>query len=170
MFFLSFQVLLLNGLAKIFCLCFIICYPGSVWPEPLLWTRLTCKCFYQCSLYWKILVYVSITCHVFNSIGGFKQEYVGYYSSTTKSIIYSSPQCLCPPNLAGRRLTIRYSHPLSHVTIWSRCLPRSHGKLNSLYLYYHSPYDHQDDGGLPWGACSYKFHDPLIMWSLEITW
>ena len=117
-------------------------------------------------------MYVSITCHVLNSNGGFEQEYVRFCSLTTKNIISSPPQCLRPPDLAGRRLTIRYSHPSNRVTIWSRCLLKSRGKLNSLYIYYHIAYRHPTwhDGGLHWVASSYKLTWPLIMWTSKITW
>ena len=101
-----------------------------------------------------------------NSNGGLKWEHLEFSSSVTKIIIIISllPQCL---------LTMRGSHPLNHLTFWSRGLVRSRDKLNSLILHYHSitmttklgrMVAHLD------GLLPIKSHDSLMTWSCDITW
>ena len=43
---------------------------------------------------------------------------------------------------------------IKSLTFWSRCLVRSHDRLNWLYLHYHSVCGHHmwQDGNLPWWA------------------
>ena len=67
-----------------------------------------------------------------NSNGGSKRGHVESCSSTTTNIISQLPQCLWPPNVAGWWLTIRGSHPKNYVTLWSRGLAKSDGKLKPL--------------------------------------
>ena len=56
------------------------------------------------------------------------------------------------------------------MTLWSRDLVRSHGKLESLYLHYQSAYGHQTWQAYLDGLLPIKLHEPLIMWSCKITW
>ena len=99
-----------------------------------------------------------------------------------------SPQRLWIPNLARWWLTKRGSHPLSHMILWSRSILRSPDKLSSLYLHYHSAYEHQawHGGDLPWEAPIVaviscfdhvvllhqltKLMDYLVAWFCDITW
>ena len=97
-----------------------------------------------------------------NSNRGFKLERVQSSSSTTKSIS-PLPQCLWPPNLAGWKFTVRGSHPLSHMTLWSLGLARTRYKLK-LYLYYHIAYGHKtwQNVNLNWMAPAHK-----VTWLLD---
>ena len=52
--FFSFLTLFLDRLAKVISSCFIILYPGSVWPGLGLFIKHTGKCFCQGSLYCKM--------------------------------------------------------------------------------------------------------------------
>ena len=62
--------------------------------------------------------------------------------------------------------------PISHMTLWSRNLKGSLGKLKPLFLHYHSVKGHQTQQGddLLWGAPTFKvpwlFNDVYS----EITW
>ena len=50
------------------------------------------------------------------------------------------------------------SQPKSHRTLWSNVVARLRGKLEPLYIYYHSTYDQQtwQDGDLHWADPTYK--------------
>ena len=77
-------------------------------------------------------------------------EYMKSCSSTTKNFLFTMPQGLWPPNLAGGLLTVRGSYQQSIMILWSRGFARSRGKLKPLYLNYHNDFYHPFVGDLPW--------------------
>ena len=98
---------------------------------------------------------------------------------TMRNLVLKPLKTLCHnayshQKLAAYWLTIRDSHPLSHMTFWSRGLPRSRYKLKPLYLYYYSVCGHQTrhDGDLPWKSPRYKvtWTFDYVTWSFEILW
>ena len=62
-----------------------------------------------------------------------------------KNKINVSPlrQCLWPSNLVGWRFTLIGSCLLSRMTLETRHLASSGGKLETFYLHYHNAYHHQ---------------------------
>ena len=84
-------------------------------------------------------------------------------TTQTKIIISPLPQCLWPRNLARWSFILMGSFLQNHMTLWLHGPVRSHGKLKTLYLHYHSVYGHQtcQDGNLPWLTPAYKVTSPF---------
>ena len=92
----------------------------------------TGKCFRQSSVNCEIFVCDhDITSTLEINSNGDSSENVESCSSTIRSIISPLPQCLWPPNLAVWWITMRSSHPWSHMTLWSRGRSRLREKLKT---------------------------------------
>ena len=76
----------------------------------------------------------------------------------TKTTISPIPQCLWPPNLVGRWLTLSGSHPQSYLNIDHLVLLNQVTNWKHYIFHYCIAYDHQT-----WQSC-----DSFITWSWEI--
>ena len=72
----------------------------------------------------------------------------------TKTTISPIPQCLWPPNLVGRWLTLSGSHPQSYLNIDHLVLLNQVTNWKHYIFHYCIAYDHQtwQSCDLPWGA------------------
>ena len=80
--------------------------------------------------------------------------------------IFSLPQCLWSPNLAG------WLHTTKSKTFWWSSLARSRDKLNTWYLYCRKTYGHSTWKGdeLLYGLPRIKSENSQNTWSHEIKW
>ena len=101
-----------NGLPNLFCQCFISRYEEACIQD---WT-------YKCDMLRALEV---------NSNGRFKREHYKIALQPLKTSLL--PQRLWPPNLVRSWLTMRGSHPSSHMTFYSHGLVRSLDKLKNIH-------------------------------------
>ena len=90
-------------------------------------------------------------------------------SENVQNITSLLPEWLWSINLAGLWITMRDSCTKSHKNLSWYGLGRSHDKLKTLYLHYHSAYGHQtlQDGNVPRWAPTHKVTWPfqqVVLW------
>ena len=119
--FLSFSLVFLDGLTKIFVCFFLFLWKAVVTNNGLI------------NMIFRVL-WGHVLKTAINSSGRLKWEHVESCFSTTENIVYSPPHCLSLPNLTGW-FNMGHFYQQSQMSLWSRDPPKSRDKLKPLYLH-----------------------------------
>ena len=119
-------------------------------------------------LKWAIITFVLFSKVIFSKYNGWANflnniSLLGHMK--IQSVIYLLYQGLQLLNLAEWWISLRCSHWLSHMTLWSCGQVMSRDKTKTLYLYFHRTYKSQTwyNSVLGWGAALTKSHVSLII-------